>query len=74
MYQSRHDISSFFYDQGKPAFDEDGFKGTSRARFCILHNVWKLRDNRAYTGYRQPKLYVRSMLVNTALRGPTEAF
>ena len=33
-------------------------KGTSRARFCILHNIWKLHDNRAYTGYRQSKLYI----------------
>ena len=33
-------------------------KGTSRARFCILHNVWKPHDNRAYTGYRQPKLNI----------------
>ncbi len=34
------------------------FKGTSRARFRILHNLWKLLDNRACTGYRQPKLYI----------------
>ncbi len=37
-------------------------KGTSRARFCILHNAWKPLDNRACTGY------------NTSLRGPTGAF